>query len=75
MIRLPEIKADHPAVGTPCALCLEPVQAGAEAMIVPVNPCSPEDEAKARKGQTHLAESAVLHWDCVPDEVKAELDA
>jgi len=72
--KFPPLGRDHPALGTPCALCLTPVKVDDITAIVAVNPCSVEDQAKADRGLAHLAESAILHWACVPDDVRAEID-
>lgn len=55
---------DHPSVGTPCAICGEPILAGSAPTLVMPFPADIEEAIKAAAGRPHTAEVQVAHETC-----------
>ena len=55
--RFPPLPPDHPAIGTPCAICSRNIEAGDETTLIP-------KEAPPGDGRVHTVEGAVCHWSC-----------
>jgi hypothetical protein len=66
------IKESDPAVGKICPICNEPLEVGQCPSLIANGPADDEEREKmeAGKSYTYTAIAEIIHWDCLPDDLK-----